>query len=81
MLAVNYTGQPHGPRRDLPDAGPAAEPVRCYGCVRCQREHREGLDAEYPAHLMSQSKHGTYLRPATVGEVLTRLVGEVPADG
>jgi len=71
---MNFTNQPHGPRRDVPKAGAAAEPVRAYGCVRCQREHRQGLDAEYEPHLPFQSKHGYYLRTATLGEVLDRLV-------
>jgi hypothetical protein len=63
----NYTTEPHGPHPDYRHAGPAAEPVRAYGCVRCQKEHREGLDPEYEPHLMFQSKHGWYLRRAEVG--------------
>jgi hypothetical protein len=30
-----------------------------YGCVRCQKYHREGRDAEFRDHLFWQSKHGT----------------------
>jgi hypothetical protein len=56
-------------------------PVREYGCVLCDRAgkprwHREGLDPEYPLHLMFQSKHGWHDRAPTVGEVFRRLVEE-----
>jgi hypothetical protein len=36
--------------------------IRCYGCVKCQREHREGIDAEFVPHDTFQSKHGIYQR-------------------
>ncbi len=39
-------------------------PVHCYGCCECQREHRLGIDAKYEDHIMLQSKHGTYVRGA-----------------
>lgn len=51
-----------------------ARPVREYGCTRCQKWHREGLDAEYEPHLYWQSKHGPMERPATPAEVLGRIV-------
>lgn len=57
-----------------PRAGDARRPVTAYGCVACQREHRDGLDPEYKAHEMRQSKHGVYERPPTAGEVFRRLV-------
>ena len=33
-----------------------------YGCVRCQREHRQG-QPEFEAHIFDQSKHGIRERP------------------
>lgn len=62
--------------RQWPLAGEAQRPVHAYGCTRCQREHVEGLDPLYEPHIMSQSKHGTYDRPAWIGEVFRRLVEE-----
>ncbi len=47
--------------------------VREYGCVECQRTHREGLDAEYEPHLWRQSKHGYHDRIATPSEVLALI--------
>lgn len=38
-----------------------------YGCVKCQKYHREGDDL-YDAHLMWQSKHGIQRRPPTKAE-------------
>lgn len=44
-------------------------PITEYGCTRCQKWHRLGLDSEYEAHLMLQSKHGTSTRaPRTKAE-------------
>jgi hypothetical protein len=44
-------------------------PITEYGCVRCQKYHRKGLDAEYEDHLYYQSKHGTSTRaPITIEE-------------
>ena len=48
--------------------------VRYYGCCRCQRNHAEGLDPLYEAHLMSQSKHGVRERPPELVEQFRRLV-------
>ena len=59
-----------------PEAGDAQRPVTEYQCCECQRHHADGLDPLYAAHLMSQSKHGMYLRPPTAGEVFARLVAE-----
>jgi hypothetical protein len=43
--------------------------IRAYGCCKCQREHREGVDAEFADHSTFQSKHGVYERvPADKGE-------------
>ncbi|MFL5327372.1 MAG: hypothetical protein ACJ8C4_00525 [Gemmataceae bacterium] len=43
--------------------------ITYYGCVLCQREHREGIDAEYKPHLWKQSKHGVRVRgPLNLGE-------------
>ena len=47
-----------------------------YGCCRCQRTHRKGIDPEYGPHLIAQSKHGYYTRVATPDEVLALLRGE-----
>ena len=33
-------------------------PITEYGCVKCQKYHRMGLDAEYEDHIYHQSKHG-----------------------
>lgn len=54
-MRTNHVGQPM---------------VREYGCVECQRYHREGIDAEFEPHLLYQSKHGYYDRIATPNEVL-----------
>lgn len=51
-------------------------PVREYGCVLCQKYHREGLDAEYEPHIYSQSKHGIGERRPEVSEVFERLIRE-----
>ncbi len=49
-----------------PLTGPA---LTCYGCCRCQKEHRRGIDPEYADHLIHQSKRGTYERaPLDHGE-------------
>lgn len=45
------------------------EMVREYGCVRCQKYHRQLIDPEYEAHILDQSKHGWYERPARIGEI------------
>lgn len=47
-----------------------------YGCVCCQRWHREGIDPEYADHLMCQSKHGPRERVATPAEVLALIRAE-----
>lgn len=49
--------------------------VREYGCTKCQRYHREGIDAEYRPHLPHQSKHGWRERRATMGERFALDVG------
>lgn len=46
--------------------------VRYYGCCLCQKEHREGLDPEYPLHIGRQSKHGIQYRAPTIGERFAR---------
>jgi hypothetical protein len=33
-------------------------PITEYGCVKCQKYHRLGIDAWYDDHLYFQSKHG-----------------------
>jgi hypothetical protein len=33
-------------------------PITYYGCVRCQKYHRKGFDAEFEAHKFDQDKHG-----------------------
>lgn len=54
-------------------------PINAYGCVLCQREHRRGLDPEYEAHIMRQSKHGTYTRaPLNFRE---RVIATLLAEG
>lgn len=50
--------------------------VREYGCVLCQVNHREGIDAEYADHLYHQSKHGWHERIATPNEVLALIRAE-----
>lgn len=55
-----------------PLTGPA---VTCYGCVKCQREHRKGIDSEYDDHILYQSKHGINQRaPLDHGERFALLV-------
>jgi hypothetical protein len=49
--------------------------ITAFGCCRCQREHRKGMDAEYESHLMHQSKHGYYRRaPLTMAEWFSALM-------
>lgn len=43
--------------------------VREYGCVKCQKHHRQYLDPEYDDHLFWQNKHGWRERPALPWEV------------
>jgi hypothetical protein len=57
-MHTTYTGQPL---------------VREYGCVRCQKWHRRGIDPEYEPHLYYQSKHGWHERVATPNEVLAMM--------
>lgn len=50
-------------------------PITEYGCVKCQKYHRLGIDPEYEAHLMHQSKHGTAQRaPRGKREELAAIV-------
>jgi hypothetical protein len=37
-------------------------PITEYGCVKCQKYHRLGLDPEFDEHLYHQAKHGTRKR-------------------
>lgn len=55
-------------------------PVVEYGCAKCQRWHRQGIDPEYDAHLHRQAKHHYRAdRPPTQAEALLRLRGEIAA--
>lgn len=57
--------------------------VIAYGCVECQREHVDCLDPLYKDHIMRQSKHGWYSRPALPWEQfaleLLRTIGPLPS--
>src|SRR5262245_13072078 len=71
------------PMSTVPVHRPRVNPVmvREYGCVLCDRAgahpyHREGIDALYEPHHYFQSKGGTYLRPATAGELFLLAMRE-----
>lgn len=50
--------------------------IREYGCVKCQKYHRRGIDDLYEPHLFFQSKHGWSERKPSANEVLERIAKE-----
>ncbi len=52
---------------NLPKYMPGTPTVLHYGCVECQRYHRQ-FDPEFGPHLFRQSKHGYEHIRATPGE-------------
>lgn len=54
----------------------ACRPVTEYGCVRCQKWHRQGLDGEeFQLHIFSMARNGVMRqRLPDIGEVFRRLV-------
>lgn len=53
-------------------------PITEYGCCRCQKWHRKGMDAEYDCHIMHQSKHG--IREREPRGIAEEFVAHVLAD-
>lgn len=46
--------------------------IRFYRCCICQRDHRDGVDPEFHAHIAQQSRDGLRYRPPTIGERFAR---------